>query len=257
MPTGMQKKAVASTVLGLAAMCLAAGAQTTITDADLEAASRGRVVRLGALLAGGAVTTLPLETYVSRVLAGEAEPRAAEGAYQALAVAIRTFALANAGRHERDGFDLCDTTHCQVPRAGNATTRRAALATAGQVLTYNGGVAEVFYSASCGGRSEDARMRWEDFRTSTNVEDRRGMGIPGGRGGLGIGTIVILGLLGWALGIDPRLLISGAEMMQTRDLAPEGAGQKGKLTVSLWLAGRPRPVEAAATGDQRKLERTA
>ena len=57
-------------------------------------------------------------------------------------------------------------------------------------------------------------MRWEDFRTSTNVEDRRGMGIPGGRGGLGIGTIVILGLLGWALGIDPRLLISGAEMMQ-------------------------------------------
>jgi predicted metalloprotease len=56
-------------------------------------------------------------------------------------------------------------------------------------------------------------MRWEDFRSSSNVEDRRGLPIPGGRGGLGIGTIIVLGLLGWALGIDPRLLIGGAEMM--------------------------------------------
>jgi predicted metalloprotease len=56
-------------------------------------------------------------------------------------------------------------------------------------------------------------MRWEDFRASTNVEDRRGMGMPGGAGGLGIGTIVVLGLIGWALGIDPRILIGGAEMM--------------------------------------------
>ena len=68
-------------------------------------------------------------------------------------------------------------------------------------------------------------MRWEDFRTSENVEDRRGDGGYGGGhgesgvglrmpgGGLGIGTLVVLGLLGWALGIDPRILIGGAEMM--------------------------------------------
>jgi len=56
-------------------------------------------------------------------------------------------------------------------------------------------------------------MRWEDFRTSSNVEDRRGLPIPGGAGGLGMGTIIILGLVGWALGIDPRLLIGGAEMI--------------------------------------------
>ena len=55
-------------------------------------------------------------------------------------------------------------------------------------------------------------MRWQDFRTSSNVEDRRGMGMAGG-GGLGIGAMVILGLVGWALGIDPRVLIGGAEMM--------------------------------------------
>ena len=56
-------------------------------------------------------------------------------------------------------------------------------------------------------------MRWEDFRASGNVEDRRGMGGAVGRGGLGIGTVVILGLVGWALGIDPRILIGGAEMV--------------------------------------------
>ena len=33
----------------------------------------------------------------------------------------------------------------------------------------------------------------------------------GGRGGIGIGTIIVLGLIGWALGIDPRILIGGAE----------------------------------------------
>lgn len=57
-------------------------------------------------------------------------------------------------------------------------------------------------------------MKWQDFGRSANVEDRRGQsGIPGGKGGLGIGTVVVLGLLGWALGIDPRLLIGGAEMV--------------------------------------------
>lgn len=66
-------------------------------------------------------------------------------------------------------------------------------------------------------------MRWEDFRRSDNIEDRRddgeygggggGFGLPVGGGGLGIGTIVVLGLIGWALGIDPRLLIGGAEII--------------------------------------------
>jgi len=65
-------------------------------------------------------------------------------------------------------------------------------------------------------------MRWDDFRSSDNVEDRRGDGplagpgfpLPTGRGGMGIGTIIILGLLAWAVGIDPRIILSGIEMTQ-------------------------------------------
>jgi predicted metalloprotease len=58
-------------------------------------------------------------------------------------------------------------------------------------------------------------MRIDELPKSDRIEDRRGesSGFPGGRGGIGIGTIVVLGLIGWALGIDPRILIGGAEMM--------------------------------------------
>jgi predicted metalloprotease len=68
-------------------------------------------------------------------------------------------------------------------------------------------------------------METEDLPESSNIEDRRGEGgsirggggfgggIPGGASGLSIGTVVVLGLIGYALGIDPRLLIGGAEVL--------------------------------------------
>src|SRR5471032_2943965 len=70
-------------------------------------------------------------------------------------------------------------------------------------------------------------MRWDDFRRSDNVEDARddsggggfgggggGFGLPVGGGGLGIGAIVVLSLVGWAFGIDPNILIGGAELVR-------------------------------------------
>ena len=59
-------------------------------------------------------------------------------------------------------------------------------------------------------------MRLDDLPTSNRIEDRRGL-TTSRAGGLGVGTIVVLGLIGWALGIDPRLLIGGAEMMSRSD----------------------------------------
>ncbi len=69
-------------------------------------------------------------------------------------------------------------------------------------------------------------MEWQDFRRSDNVEDRRGddssdatqtgFSIPslGGTGHLGLGAIVVLSLIAWALHIDPRVLIGGAEEVE-------------------------------------------
>ena len=76
-------------------------------------------------------------------------------------------------------------------------------------------------------------MKWEGQEQSSNVEDRRGMGGGGSRGGMlgfggrsiGIGTIVIAVLAGWIFGINPLTvlgLLSGgspAEVVQ----APAGA----------------------------------
>jgi uncharacterized protein len=64
-------------------------------------------------------------------------------------------------------------------------------------------------------------MRIDEMPRSDNVEDRRsadmgaggGLRMPGGRGGLGIGTVIVLGLVGYWLGIDPSLLIGGAEIL--------------------------------------------
>jgi predicted metalloprotease len=65
-------------------------------------------------------------------------------------------------------------------------------------------------------------MRIDQLPRSDNVEDRRsegglgrsgGIRIPGGRGGLGIGTIIVLVLVGWWLGIDPSILIGGADIL--------------------------------------------
>jgi predicted metalloprotease len=55
-------------------------------------------------------------------------------------------------------------------------------------------------------------MRLDELPKSQRVEDRRGV-TAGRAGGIGIGTVVVLGLVGWAFGIDPRLLIGGAEML--------------------------------------------
>jgi len=46
----------------------------------------------------------------------------------------------------------------------------------------------------------------------------------------------------------------GLEPMESRDLAPGAGAQRDKLTVSLWLAGRPKGA-GAAKGDEQKLER--
>ena len=93
-------------------------------------------------------------------------------------------------------------------------------------------------------------MRDDDFRQSDNIDDRRedgGFGGGGGgfgrRGGLGIGTILILGLVGYAFGIDPRLLIGGAEILT-------GGGQ----SPSYQTDDRPSPGKSGApTDDMGKM----
>ena len=151
------------------ALCLGLGLSVLVSHFSLvqaaqppQAANPGEQIRLGRTLADGRVRveSVALDDYVSQVLAGEGQPTAGDAAQQALAITARTFAVANRGRHRREGFDVCDTTHCQVVRPSTAATRRAAAATSDQVLLQAGRPAPVFYSASCGGRLERASQVW-------------------------------------------------------------------------------------------------
>ena len=103
---------------------------------------------------------MPMEEYIAGVLAGETGNFKSDEALKAMAVAARTFAVHFGSRHALDGFDFCDTTHCQDLRiAGiDAHLRRIAEATAGEILWYDGEPAAAYYAANCGGASEDGRF---------------------------------------------------------------------------------------------------
>jgi hypothetical protein len=68
-------------------------------------------------------------------------------------------------------------------------------------------------------------MRWEGRQESTNVEDRRGMRFPGGKGG-GFGCVGLLVVMVIALltGADPRQLLGLLDVVE--QLAPEAQQQQ-------------------------------
>ena len=98
-----------------------------------------------------------MEEYIAGVLAGEAGNFKSDEALKAMAVAARTFAMHFGSRHAVDGFDFCDTTHCQDVRLAGIDPhlRQIAEATAGEVLWYDGEPAATYYYANCGGTTED------------------------------------------------------------------------------------------------------
>jgi SpoIID/LytB domain protein len=142
----------------------------------LQSSPAEPVIRLGRTLPAGntRVERIALDEYIAQVLAGEGQPKASDAAQEALAITARTFALANRNRHRAEGFDLCDTTHCQVLRPATAATTRASQATRGRVLLHQGQPAFVFYSAWCGGQTELASQVWPgaiDYAHEPSLED--------------------------------------------------------------------------------------
>jgi stage II sporulation protein D len=130
--------------------------------AGMPVATPPDTLRVGSPTANGStsIATLAVEDYVARVVAAEGAAGAPAAASQALAVAVRTFAQAHRARHASEGYDLCDTTHCQVLRPATTASRAAASATAGRILTFGDRPAAVYYSASCGGHTERPSRVW-------------------------------------------------------------------------------------------------
>jgi stage II sporulation protein D len=125
---------------------------------------------------------LALEDYVLGVMSAEGSMETEPEALKALAIAVRTYALKNRGRHAKDGYDFCSTTHCQrfvsavrSPLVSKSTEADQALpdgrasdrmiaavrSTEGQVLLDNRGqLVDAYFGASCGGETANVGALW-------------------------------------------------------------------------------------------------
>jgi stage II sporulation protein D len=117
---------------------------------------------------GAAVVEVPLERYTAGVLAGETSVFQSDEALKAMAVAARTYAVRMRGRHAAEGFDFCDTTHCQRVDLDGITARLESIVaeTAGELVWYRGKPAFTPYTRDCGGRTEDAGSVWPELAAS-------------------------------------------------------------------------------------------
>ena len=121
----------------------------------------------------GTVRFLPLEEYVLGVVLAESDFSGLDATEtlnlaEIQAILSRTYAIANIGRHAKEGFDLCATTHCQVYRPINGlpdnlkhSASEAVNKTSGLLITYNGQPINAVFHADCGGYTSDAEAVWE------------------------------------------------------------------------------------------------
>lgn len=110
-----------------------------------------------------AINLIPLEDYLRSVVPSEIGDHAPYAALQAQAIAARSYAFRNLGRHGPTGFDLCDGVHCQAYTGlqrefagGSAAVQE----TMGMVLMYDGKPANTVYHAHCGGSLSSSQQVW-------------------------------------------------------------------------------------------------
>lgn len=120
----------------------------------------------------GRTTVLSLEQYVLGAMLSEVTPTGesesvATRVYEVQAIIARTYAVAHLGRHAKEGFDLCDKTHCQLYEPARVRTsrfapaaRRAAVATAGRILRFDRRPAEALFHSDCGGHTTTPVAAW-------------------------------------------------------------------------------------------------
>lgn len=97
------------------------------------------------------------EDYVYAVLSREIPSSWPKSSVQALTLSIRSYADFYQGKHNHNGYDFCDLTHCQVLGATQkkGDYYRWVKETRGQKIYYHHQVIAALYSSVCGGHTED------------------------------------------------------------------------------------------------------
>jgi stage II sporulation protein D len=137
----------------------AGGKPITLVTPSASTAYRGalRSVRPSATsTARNTVNVLRIDNYVRGVIPREMPASWSPSAVQAQAIAARTYAAYEMKHPLSAGYQICDTTSCQVYGGYSAEDSRAnaaVVATAGKILTYDGEPAFTQFSSSNGGWS--------------------------------------------------------------------------------------------------------
>lgn len=108
------------------------------------------------------IAAMALEDYVAAALEGETASFNHPESLKAMAVAVRTYAARFRPRHQSEGFDFCDDTHCQNLNftGPKAQIREAVDATRGELLWYQGSPAATYYHQNCGGTLAAGEEVW-------------------------------------------------------------------------------------------------
>lgn len=109
------------------------------------------------------VNRVGLDHYLYGVVGREMSEGFPLEALKAQAVAARNYAIVKQGRHQSEGFDLCNGVHCQAyggVSSEGETVRQAVDETSGKVLLYKGEVVECYYFSSDGGHTENSENVW-------------------------------------------------------------------------------------------------
>jgi len=193
------------------------------------------------------INEVGLEEYLRGVVPKEMGPEQYDRleALKAQAVAARTFAVRNLDGFTREGYDICSTPRCQVyggMGVEHPVSDRAVRETAGQVVLASGEPAETFYSATCGGHTENVEVVFPEKRGAYL------RGVPC----LESGVTAVRG--------DQRPGLPFPDALTLRLLPPAPAGKPQRLLAArvehlALLAGLPVPEDRLRSLDRRELRR--
>lgn len=192
------------------------------------------------------INELPLEQYLRGVVPKELGPELYPRleALKAQTVAARTYALRHLGEFRSEGFDLCAGVRCQVyggMDAEHPLSDRAIEATERQVMLWGDEPVEAYYSATCGGHTEDAEVVFPWMEAPY----LRGVPCPEA------GTVRLEGELTAGTPFPAGL---------TRSLVPPGDGSprevlQERLRSLARTAGLPLPDDRLASLERREVRR--
>lgn len=112
------------------------------------------------------INIVDIDDYAKGVVPYEVSPSWNIEAQKAQAVCAKSYACNNLNKHKSMGFDLCNTTDCQVYYGTNQATSvsdSAVDSVKGIYVTYGGQIAMTYYHSNSGGHTEDVENIWGNY----------------------------------------------------------------------------------------------